>query len=257
MRRTIKDAAGRALFATGRYVPMWHNRALVTCLHSISLAPSAITCPPGLFDSYCRFLSRYFRVVSFSTFLDCLRRGVDISRMAVITFDDGYLDNFEVAAPILRRYGLPATFFVATDFIGSDHVTWWDEEVGIRSRWMTWDHVRALRDDGFEIGAHTMSHADLGRTPPDETRREVEGSMKAIERELGEPVTLFAYPFGRAENMTEANRAVIADLGLACCPSSYGGRVAPGDDPMRLLRTAISPWFRSPYQFGFEVSRLP
>lgn len=256
-RKRIKDAAGRALFVSGSHERLWRDRALVTCLHSISPAPSAINCPPALFDAYCRFLARYFRVVSLTTLLDCLRDGTDISGMAVITFDDGYLDNAEVAAPILRRYGLPATFFVATDFIGSQHVPWWDEEMSIRSQWMSWDHLRRLRDEGYEIGAHTMSHADLGKATPEETRREVQGSVDAIERELGQAPTLFAYPFGRAENMTEANRKVITELGMACCPSSYGGRVAPGDDPMRLLRTAISPWFLSPYQFGFEVSRLP
>ena len=68
-----------------------------------------------------------------------------------ITFDDGYLDNYEIAAPILREVGLSATFFVTTNFIGSEFVPFWDSDLPQQPGWMSWKQVRELADHGFEI----------------------------------------------------------------------------------------------------------
>lgn len=78
---------------------------------------------------------------------------------------------------------------------------------------------------------------DLGIVQGDEARREVEASRSALEERLGQPVDLFAYPYGRSEQLTEENRAMVRELGFRCAPSCYGGRVSPGDDPFRLWRT--------------------
>lgn len=69
------------------------------------------------FDRIVRFISRYFRVLPLSEAASALRRGVLPPAAACITFDDGYADNFEIAAPILRKHGVAGTFFIATDYI--------------------------------------------------------------------------------------------------------------------------------------------
>jgi peptidoglycan/xylan/chitin deacetylase (PgdA/CDA1 family) len=79
-----------------------------------------------------------------------------------ITFDDGYRDNYEVAAPILKRLDLPATFFVTTGFIGTRRVAPWDQNLVRQPGWMDWDQVRSLASQGFEIGCHTDTHIDMG-----------------------------------------------------------------------------------------------
>lgn len=232
------------------------DRALVVCFHSVGHGDSSLVCPPEDFADYCRLLSDHFEVIGLSALLDRLRDGRDISRCAVVTFDDGYEDNYTVAAPILEAHRMTATVFVATDFLGSDHQAWWDTEHGIESRWMSWDDARDLRDRGFEIGAHTCSHADLGAIAPREARREIVESVDRIEAELGERPTLFAYPFGGADNITDSLRAYVGELGLRCCPSSDGGLVTPDADPLRLPRVPITPWYADVWQFGFEVMRL-
>ena len=257
-KRQVKSALGRLYYATGRHKNAFRERSLVTCFHSINDAhESPIACTSAQFDAYCAFFRRHFDTISLIDLLDRLEAGRDISGTAVITFDDGYLDNYTVAAPTLERYGIPATFFVATDFIGSEHQAWWDTDCDITSRWMSWDEVRALSANSrFDVGAHTRSHADLGSTAHEEAVEEIDGSVAAIEQETGVRPTLFAYPFGGTDNMTPAVRTHVREVGLRCCPSAFGGLVGPDADPYELNRLPIINWYLSAYQFGFEAARL-
>jgi len=212
-----------------------------------------VTCTSRGFEEFCAFFARHFTVVPLGELVERLATGRDVGGLLAITFDDGYLDNREVAAPILSRRGLPATFFVATDFIGSSQVPWWDAEAGIPSRWMSWDDVRGLATDGFEIGSHTVHHADLGKVRGADARRELTESKRRLESELHRGVTLFAYPYGGREHFDESNRPLVRQEGYSCCVSAFGGSVPSGTDPFRMRRTPVSPWHLTPYQFGFET----
>jgi peptidoglycan/xylan/chitin deacetylase (PgdA/CDA1 family) len=212
-----------------------------------------LTVTLGMFERHCRFFRRHFRVVPLREIVEKLQRGEAPARELAITFDDGYRDNFETAAPVLEKLSLPATFFVVTEWMGTDVVPWWDQERGERHPWMTWDQVRSLRGRGFDIGAHTMTHADLGILSGTEAQREIFGSRRELERQLGASADLFAYPYGRAHQMTEANRALVRDAGFCCCCSSAGGMNKAGTSPFDVQRIPISLWHRSPQQFGFEL----
>jgi peptidoglycan/xylan/chitin deacetylase (PgdA/CDA1 family) len=118
---------------------------------------------------------------------------------------------------------------------------------------MSWDQVRLLRKAGHLIGSHTETHPDLGIISASDARREISGGSSRLDAELGEHSGLFAYPFGRKENMSPGNQAVVNQLGLRCSLSAYGGTVRAGDDPLQLKRITIANWFLSPYQFGFEL----
>jgi peptidoglycan/xylan/chitin deacetylase (PgdA/CDA1 family) len=255
-RRHLKILLGRLLFGSGVYRAFFKNRAVVVLFHRVddALAGDPITCTAVAFRTFCRFFRRYFVVVPLGELVDKVRRGEDISRHLAITFDDGYLDNATVAGPELSRLGLPACFFIATGFMDSDHSAPWDQEQGIQSRWMTWDDVRSLQRAGFELGAHTVHHVDLARVAREEAEREISGSRTKLEAEVGKPVRLFSYPFGRMDGITEEARALVRQLGFDCCASAYGGTVSRYDDVFYLRRTPISPWFLSPYQFGFETA---
>jgi peptidoglycan/xylan/chitin deacetylase (PgdA/CDA1 family) len=76
------------------------------------------------FDAHLRMLKRNFDVVSPA---DLLERPITRRRRILLTFDDGYRDSYEIALPILRRHGLPATFFIVPGFIDDPGVSWWDE----------------------------------------------------------------------------------------------------------------------------------
>lgn len=254
-KRRLKVLLGRFFFWSGLYRVLLRRKAVIALFHRVDdeLAGNPISCTRTDFEAYCRFFGRYFRVVSLETLLTRLRRGEDVDRHLVITFDDGYKDNRDVAARALQRHGLTACFFIATELIGSSRVPPWDAELGIASQWMSWDDVRDLRARGFEIGAHTMNHVDLGAVHGAEATREIVGSRRRIREEVGIQTPFFSYPFGRADQITKANRGVIRRVGFETCLSAYGGIVRPGSDPFDLKRIPVSPWYLSPYQYGFEV----
>lgn len=256
-RNVTKRALFRAGERAGLFEQIWRDRAVVLAFHNVNDGrETPISVDVATFERVLDWLGAHFTVLRLEELVERLETGRDISRCTAITFDDGYLDNREIAAPLLLERGLPATFFVASDFVGTDTQTSWDTDHGVRSEWMTWDHVRELVALGFDIGGHTMSHANLGAVSLEEARREIAGGVERLERETGVRPTMFAYPYGRRDAITDRAREAVESLGLRCCCSCFGGIVRPDTSPMRLQRVAYSPWFRSPDQFGWEVSRL-
>lgn len=257
MRSRVKAILGWLLFRTTLHRRLLRGRAVVAVFHRVDddLFGNRISVTFTQFQAFCRFFRRHFRVVSFTELLDRLEAREAIDGLLVITFDDGYLDNYELAAPELRRHGFPATFFVATDFIGSDRTARWDAEDGVQSRWMTWEQVRELARDGFEVGAHTQGHVNLGTLQGEVARKEIEGSRHRLSQELGKPIMLFTYPFGGPHQITEENRRIVREAGFRCCPSAYGGLVEPDADPFRLRRVPVITGLLSPYEWAFNLLR--
>lgn len=253
--RRAKAVAGWIIFRSGLYRLFRRNEAVIVLFHRVNddYPNNPLTYSTRDFEDFLKFFGRFYNVTTLSALLVRLEAGADLTGSLAITFDDGYRGNATIAAPILERHDQRACFFVTTQFIGTDHVPWWDAERKIRVPWMTWDQVRSLRKKGHEIGSHTETHPDLGVIGKDEARREIGGGSARLDAELGEHSGLFAYPFGGRKNMSEENQSVLAELGLRCSLSAYGGTVRPGDDPLRLKRITVSNWFVSPYQFGFEL----
>lgn len=235
------------------------GRAMVVALHRVNdvNAGDGLTLSPKQFEDHCRFFSDNFNVVPLAEIVRRMENGDPFDRHVAITFDDGYRDNAEIAAPILSRYGLHATFFVTTGFIGTDIVAPWDKELPTAPGWMTWDQVRELSDLGFTIGGHTIDHVDLGHVSGDAAMRQLTTSRSALCERLGAEVEveLFAYPFGRRDNMTEANRSLVRKAGFRCCVSCFGGLVESGMSPFELPRVAISSWHASPDSFALDMAR--
>jgi peptidoglycan/xylan/chitin deacetylase (PgdA/CDA1 family)/folate-dependent phosphoribosylglycinamide formyltransferase PurN len=258
LKKRVKSTLGQMVFRSGLYKSWYRDKALIVLFHRVDdrCKGDPISCTPVDFEDFCRFFQRFFRVVSLGQLLDRLEGGQDISRHLVITFDDGYRDNFATAAPILQKLGLPGCFFVATNFMESNRVPWWDSDLGFVPEWMSWDEVRALISRGFEIGAHTMNHVDLGLTTSREARQEIDGSRTRLIHETGQRTPFFSYPYGRAHQITEENRDLVRELGFRCCLSAFGGAVTSSTDLFRLPRVPISPWYISPYLFGFESLRM-
>jgi len=248
---------GRAAFATGLHERVLGDRAVVALFHRVDdrLRGDPLSCSRAEFAAFCDFFRTHFNVITLTDLLGRLERKQDVRGCLVITFDDGYKDNIEAAAPELSKRGLPCCFFVATDFIGTNIVPWWDEQLPVRCPWMTWEDVRRLDNAGFEVGSHTMSHADMGKVAGDEARRELRGSRERLERELNKPVHLFGYPYGRRNNMTEENRVAVREAGYSCCLSAFGGLVPPDADAFHIRRVPVSSWISSPYHLGFALLR--
>jgi len=106
-----------------------------------------------------------------------------------LTFDDGTIDTFQLAWPVLRRYGRTATVFLVTDLMGR---VLGPPEAPVPL--MDWGQVREMAQEGIEFGSHTATHLDLRHAELDAIREELRRSKAAIEEQTGTEVASFAYP---------------------------------------------------------------
>jgi peptidoglycan/xylan/chitin deacetylase (PgdA/CDA1 family) len=256
VKQSIKKGLGAFMCASRLDQILLHDAAVVVAFHRIQDAPASdgLSVAVDMFARLCRFFADRFRVVSLSEIVTRLEEGRRLDRHLAITFDDGYRDNFVNAIPVLEKFALPATFFVVSDWIGTDAVPWWDREAGVSHPLMTWNEIRTLHRRGFTIGAHTRTHVDLGRTAGQTAWDEIAGARRILEQGLDAAADLFAYPYGRRDNLAEANRDLVRRAGFRCCCSCYGGIATRRTDPFHLPRVPISPWYQSPNQFGLELA---
>jgi peptidoglycan/xylan/chitin deacetylase (PgdA/CDA1 family) len=153
--------------------------------HTISAPPvplpADIDISPERFETHLRWLSkRRKRVVPLRQTL-CEPAG---SRLIAITFDDGYRDNLTVALPLLEKYDLPATLFVAAGLIG-------------QQGYLTAEDLKLMADHPLiEIGSHTLSHLHITRIPREMACFELLESKRILEGITGKAIDLLAYPYG-------------------------------------------------------------
>ena len=101
-----------------------------------------------------------------------------------VTFDDGHISNYELALPLIERFGMRAIFFITTDWIGAEHR-------------MSETHLRALLDMGHLIGSHSCSHPFLNECSNQQLQDELQASRKRLEDLIGSLVTMISIPYGR------------------------------------------------------------
>lgn len=194
------------------------------------------TLPADTFRQHLQLVREHgFTPITFSELVQ-LPADTDKKKLLVLSFDDGLLDNFEVAVPLLQEFGYTATFFVIPGF---DYITRWVNPE--TSQWsdfrrsgftipfpsMKSVHRRELAGKGMEIASHSMSHKNLNRLAHKPLFREIRQSKSCLEDELGVPVNTFCYPRGR---YTRGAINLLAEAGyLAACttiPSWYTAATA-------------------------------
>ncbi len=155
-------------------------------------------------------------------------------RLISLTFDDGFLDFYENAFPVLKKYGYPATVFVVSGLAGRENL--WDAHLGVSKKLMDWEKIRTLRENGITIGAHTRTHPKLSSLPPEDVKKEVHGSMAEIEEHTGEAADFFCYPYGDFNDSTVRE---VKKAGFLGAVSVARGFVSRGDDPFTLKRIPV------------------
>jgi peptidoglycan/xylan/chitin deacetylase (PgdA/CDA1 family) len=193
------------------------------------------------FEQQLQFLERHYDVVDLATYLETMNRPRRRPQV-VITFDDGYEDNL-LAALVLRRVGLPCTFFISTRIVGTDRAFEHDiERLGRRVPALSWDQVRRMTSSGFRFGNHTANHANLGTVPIEIARHEITTAITDLRRELGAVGSekWLAYPFGRRDNLAQQVASEFPKLGIQFCFSAYGGTCGIDTHPHAIPRTGIS-----------------
>jgi peptidoglycan/xylan/chitin deacetylase (PgdA/CDA1 family) len=165
--------------------------------HSISNDPhDAYTVSVTAFREQISWLSDHeFDVVPLSFLLRSIQAKdyESLRRKVVITFDDGYQDFVTNAMSVLLDHSAPATVFLVTDMLGGK-ATW--EKTGIQKRLLSKEDARSLKEQGFHLGSHTATHANLVLLPQDEVQQQLRNSCDMLTR-LGESFYAFSYPWGQ------------------------------------------------------------
>lgn len=255
----------------GNIILLYHR---VACVES---DPWSLCVTPTHFAEHMEVLQRYARVR-----LDQMNRAgrrFGGQPAVAVTFDDGYADNPRAAAPILKRYDTPATFFIATAYIGGSREFWWDElERVAGDRYaalyeelrplphqarrelldamleaagepphgrsanlpMTSQELDSLSAESlFEIGAHTVTHPLLSAQPAEVQRAEIQGSKTWLESLIGLPVTSLSYPYGGTEHYNETSVAAARDAGFSRACTTGSRQVTGRDNPYEWPRIAV------------------
>ncbi len=145
-------------------------------------------------------------------------------KTVVLTFDDGYEDFYTTAWPLLKKHGFTATAYIISAKIGNEY--------------MTWDQLRELDQAGIEIGAHTVHHVDLSKSPPEVQHAEIFGSKATIEQELKTPVVSFCYPSGKYNDLT---LSLTKQAGYLSATTTHPGIAQVGDNQFTLSRMRMTP----------------
>ncbi|HUD33505.1 MAG TPA: polysaccharide deacetylase family protein [Variovorax sp.] len=218
--------------------------------HNIGEAPPEAT-HRGLyldldkFRSHLRSLRRRgYRGVSMDEGFPYLRGEKD-GRVAIITFDDGYLDNLRLAMPALQEFGFGATCYLVAGHLG-DHNAWDAEELRVKKPLMDEAGVRDWLAGGMKVGSHTVSHPRLSRMTSAQKRGEIADSRARLEDRLGISIDHFCFPYGDHD---EECIEYAAEARYDTAVTTHRGRVRAGQDMLALPRIGNS-GKRSPWVFA-------
>ncbi|HSM58669.1 MAG TPA: polysaccharide deacetylase family protein [Candidatus Sulfomarinibacteraceae bacterium] len=128
----------------------------------------------------------------------------------ILTFDDGYLDNYENAFPILQEFGFHGTFFIVTEFVDLQ-----------RPGYMTWPMIEEMAAAGMSMEPHSKTHADLSDKPRDTLLWEILGSRETLAAHVGYTPRFFCYPGGRYD---EDTIAILQELDFWGAVTTAGGK---------------------------------
>lgn len=159
--------------------------------HSVNVnPPNTLSVPAKVFYKQMEHLRNSgYHTLTFKDLMNWKTNEGLPDKPVLITFDDGYLDNFTVAYPILKKLQMKATIFATSDYISSPNH-------------LDWSQIKEMEQSGFvEIGVHTRHHVDLTTSSRIQLADEVLGAKQRLEKRLGHPLIAFAYPSGKFNSM--------------------------------------------------------
>jgi peptidoglycan/xylan/chitin deacetylase (PgdA/CDA1 family) len=251
LKQVLKNGLYRTIGETARGLGAVNGdgRTLrVLMYHKINdLAGNRMSMPTSVFDEQMAQLGELgYTVVGLDAVLDHYVDRQPLPPGAVlITFDDGYRDNLENAAPVLRKYGYPAVQFVPLGYVGDALPLPHEEHLaarGVLNRTVDWDELRELESLGVRIESHGISHRPLADLEVDEAAREIVISKLRLEEQLGRPVRAFSYVKGSEAHYKPVHLSLVRQAGYDVAFTSISRSNGPGGNPFRLGRYNVEPY---------------
>lgn len=209
--------------------------------HSISAGGTAgfrkFTLRPDLFAAHLSYLhAQGYSFVSVAGLVAALREKTLPEKPVVLTFDDGFLDFYTVALPVLQQHQAAASLFIPTGYLSGS--SQWMEDIGEGARpLISRGQLVEIANAGVDCGAHTHSHCHLDTAKEAQGRRELSQSKEIIEQIIGQAVTTFAYPYGHHH---EQARQWVMDAGFQAACAVKNELSHSEDDLFALARITIT-----------------
>ncbi|MCL4417476.1 MAG: polysaccharide deacetylase family protein [Actinobacteria bacterium] len=195
---------------------------------------TGLTVDSQVFDSQMAYLkSKEYVSISADELVNALKTHTVLPlKTIVITFDDGYMDNFTYAYPVLQKYGYKGNIMIATGLIGAPDM-------------LDWNSLREMVNSGvFNAYNHTWSHVALASVSPDKIKFEVLTANKQLEENIGKKVNIFTYPYG---SQTEKVAQILEENGFSGAFSTLPGNIQCESFIMSLHRTRVGSGSLSSY----------
>ncbi|WP_235941417.1 polysaccharide deacetylase family protein [Paenibacillus puerhi] len=195
--------------------------------HSIGKKPgSTLVLDPELLASQMAYLAKEgYTPVTMADFMLILeRKSVKPDKPVLLTFDDGYTDNYELAMPILKQYGFPATLFMSPGAVG---------EPG----YVTWEQAGEMKEAGWDIQPHGMTHPRLSKLSAARQREEITEASRLIEEKLGVKSVAFCYPYG---DFNKETLAILKEQGFRYAFTIEQGLATSRQAPLQLKRIYVN-----------------
>jgi len=201
-----------------------------------ALSPYRIS--PELFEQQLAYLQRHgYKSLTIDEYYDSwFGRGSEPvpGKPVVLTFDDAYLDFYETAWPLLKKYGFKATIFIPVDFVAGQAD--WDREFGEPARIMNWDQIIELQAQGVRVGSHSCGHVKLSELSENEMYEDAKRSRDILEQKLAVGITHYCYPYTVASKQAQQ---AIASAGYKSAVGGKGGDSPDRQNPFNIPRIEI------------------
>lgn len=228
-------------FIRSAYVNYSRHEIPILCYHRLIRCESecgkfATHIRTELFEQHLRYLrDNGYRTLHFAD-LNAAQTFDRANRAVILTFDDGYEDNFHLLFPLLKRYGVKAVIYLVSGCSANT----WDASRGERPLNLLTDAQCAemLASGLVEFGAHSVTHPDLSTMTPADVCTEISNSKAELQARLGISVSTFAYPYGRLNGEV---KAIVQRAGYRFGIATHSGPLVLHEDPFQVRRIVVFP----------------